>query len=98
MESASFQTLIADFQDFLLYTAETDALHHPLPSPKAAAKLLKLEAIKIVRQWHDKFGPAYKKLELAYGFLKQCKTLDFERLDAETLVGLARCRRFLKWY
>uniref|UniRef100_A0A914VFS4 UV-stimulated scaffold protein A n=1 Tax=Plectus sambesii TaxID=2011161 RepID=A0A914VFS4_9BILA len=86
------ETLIADFQDFLLYTAETDALRNPLPSPKAAAKLLKTEAIKIVRQWHDKFGPAYKKLELAYGYLKQCKTLDFERLDAETLVERQRAQ------
>uniref|UniRef100_A0A915C341 VHS domain-containing protein n=1 Tax=Parascaris univalens TaxID=6257 RepID=A0A915C341_PARUN len=75
--------LTNSLQDFLVYTAETDPLHHPLPSPKETSNTLKMEALKLMKIWHEKFSSAYPKLDRAYNFLRSSKAFDFERADAQ---------------
>jgi len=45
----------------------------PLPPPKWAAVELKQQAVGAINQWHDSFGKTYKKLSVAYNFLKSSK-------------------------
>lgn len=69
-----------------MYTAETDPLHYPLPLPKEAAKILKLETLKLVKLWHEKYAEAYPKLDFVVNFLRLSKSLDFENASAELQV------------
>jgi len=48
-----------------------------LPPPKWAATELKQQAVDAVNQWHDSFGKTYKKLSIAYNFLKSSKKAGF---------------------
>jgi len=48
----------------------------PLPPPKWAAIELKQQAVDAINQWHDSFGKTYKKLSIAYNFLKSSKKVD----------------------
>ena len=45
----------------------------PMPPPKQVATSLKKMAFDSVQEWRNKFGVAYKKLDLAYNYLKTCK-------------------------
>jgi len=45
----------------------------PLPPPKWAAVELKQQAVEAVNKWHESFGKTYKKLSIAYNFLKSSK-------------------------
>ncbi|KAJ8262477.1 hypothetical protein GJAV_G00166900 [Gymnothorax javanicus] len=82
--SHHFRTLlIANLQEFLEMTVETDP-DEPLPPPKEVAKKLKTLAIRTVQSWHDTYGQAYKKLALGYHFLKQVKKVDFNDIHART--------------
>ena len=66
-------------QEFLeLVVGTTSDL--PLPPPRAAAKLLKEQALKAVQEWNAKYGKAYKKLALGFGFLKYNKMVSLHRL------------------
>jgi len=49
----------------------------PLPPPKWAAVELKQQAVDAIKQWHDSFGKTYKKLSVAYDFLKSSKKVGF---------------------
>lgn len=49
-----------------------------LPPPKVAANKLKHNAICIIKKWHRKYGVAYKCLDLAFKFLKDCKGIKFD--------------------
>lgn len=64
--------LVANMQEFLDLTVETDT-DLPLPPPKEVAQKLKRLAIQTVQSWHTTYGEAYKKLALGYHFLKQVK-------------------------
>jgi len=44
-----------------------------MPPPKWAAVELKQQAVDAINQWHDSFGKTYKKLSIAYNFLKSSK-------------------------
>ncbi|CAG9532086.1 unnamed protein product [Cercopithifilaria johnstoni] len=74
--------LISHMQEVLLHTVETDPLHYPLPPSKEAAKILKLETLKLVKLWHEKYREAYPKLDFAVNFLRSSKSLDFEHASA----------------
>ena len=45
----------------------------PMPPPKQVATSLKKMAFDSVQEWRNKFGVAYKKLDLAYNYLQTCK-------------------------
>jgi hypothetical protein len=48
-----------------------------LPPPKKAAKELKKLAPKIIKQWHEKFAADYKRLDIGFNYLKNCKKVGF---------------------
>ncbi|KAJ8026228.1 UV-stimulated scaffold protein A [Holothuria leucospilota] len=75
------ELLVADMQQFLLLTVETD-VDYPLPPPKAAARLLKEQSLSAIAAWNDKFGKAYKKLAVGYNFLRHCKQVNFNSITA----------------
>ncbi|XP_022091851.1 UV-stimulated scaffold protein A-like [Acanthaster planci] len=79
------ELLVADMQEFLELTVGTNS-DTPLPPPRAAANLLKEQTLKAIQEWNAKYGKAYKKLALGYGFLKYNKMVDFANLEARTAV------------
>ncbi|KAL2077111.1 hypothetical protein ACEWY4_026615 [Coilia grayii] len=81
--------LVANMQEFLELTVETDA-DNPLPPPKEVAQKMKRLAIQTVQSWHATYGEAYKKLALAYHFLKQVKKVDFQDVEGRTLAERRR--------
>ncbi|KAI4887891.1 hypothetical protein NFI96_012470 [Prochilodus magdalenae] len=88
--SHHFRTLlVANLQEFLELTVETD-IEQPLPPPKEVAKKLKTQAIQTVQSWQATYGDAYKKLALGYHFLKQVKKVDFQDVEARTLAERKR--------
>ena len=73
MRSHAFrELLIADFNEFLDLTVETD-IKRPLPPPETVARNLKRQALEAIRRWNQQFGKGYRKLELGYVFLKEKK-------------------------
>jgi Tfp pilus assembly protein PilO len=82
--------VVENLQDFLIYTIETDPLHYPLPKPPAAANALKLETLKLIRLWIDKFGAGYAKLKNAEHFLRTSKNFDFSISSAELQIERRR--------
>ncbi|XP_062380749.1 UV-stimulated scaffold protein A [Sardina pilchardus] len=81
--------LVANLQEFLDLTVETD-IDQPLPPPKEVAQKLKRLAIQTVQTWHATYGEAYKKLALGFHFLKQVKKVDFQDVEARTLTERRR--------
>ncbi len=67
----------------------------PLPPPREARRQLRRLSLETVKTWADKFGPAYRKLELACNYLRQVRKVDFG--DAEARWGkirrMAHCNR-----
>ena len=78
VRSHLFRTLLLNnFQQFMDCTIETD-FDNPLPPPKAAADILKENALTSIKKWNDKYGIAYQKLSLAFEFLKHVKKINFD--------------------
>ncbi|EYC35850.1 hypothetical protein Y032_0969g3249 [Ancylostoma ceylanicum] len=76
--------------ELLLLVCETDPLRFPLPGPIAEAKQLKIDAIKMVKNWLEKFGPGYEKLNFVGDYLKESKAVDFDSATAELLAERTR--------
>lgn len=76
--SNCFRILMLD--NFELFTSLTLASDpsKPLPPPESKHKKLRREAIRLIKEWHSKFGPAYRKLENSFSVLK--KIVDFDNL------------------
>eukprot|EP00094_Tigriopus_californicus_P007157 TCALIF_06890-PA protein Name:"Similar to uvssa UV-stimulated scaffold protein A (Danio rerio)" AED:0.18 eAED:0.18 QI:313/0.75/0.2/1/1/1/5/0/946 len=55
-----------------------------LPLPKAARERLKKLSLETMKDWVQKFGEGYKKLSLAYNYLKQVKKVDFNDMEARS--------------
>ena len=75
--SAFRDLLLPNFQEF----AELSLGINPkcsLPPPKVAANKLIHNATCIIKKWHHKYGTAYKCLDLAFKFLKDCKGIKFD--------------------
>ncbi|KAG9338543.1 hypothetical protein JZ751_025599, partial [Albula glossodonta] len=90
VRSHHFRTLlVANLQEFLELTVETDA-EQPLPPPREVARKLKALAIRTIQTWQDTYGQAYKKLALGYHFLKQVKKVDFQDIQARSQVERRR--------
>ena len=56
----------------------------PLPPPAAAAKQLKLNAARAMKEWNQVYGVAYKKLSVGFNYLKKSKIVDFDDMEART--------------
>jgi len=63
----------------------------PLPPPKWAAVELKQQAAYAINQWHDGFGKTYKKLFIAYNFLKSSKKVGLLELNFLHLQFIIHC-------
>lgn len=57
-----------------------------LPLPKTARERLKKLALETMKEWVQKFGEGYKKLPLAYNYLKQVKKVDFNDMEARSVL------------
>ncbi len=77
------ELLAADFQDFSKLVLDIDP-KAPLPPPPAALKQLKLTAMKMIKEWYEVYGEAYKKLKIGYLYLKKSKAVDFEDMEARS--------------
>jgi len=69
--------LLKDLEDFLTLTIGHNPAS-PLPPPLSQQPSLQRAAILAVKSWHEKFGSAYKKLQLAFSAL--AGTVDFQEL------------------
>nr|XP_039268371.1 UV-stimulated scaffold protein A-like [Styela clava] len=79
--SHAFRELLLDnLTNFLELTAGIN-FDMPLPEPTGAAKELMKKSVKCVHAWHQKYGPAYKKLDLGYNFLKSSKKIQLVNAD-----------------
>ena len=56
-------------------------LDFPLPPPKKAAETLKNSAYQALRSWHETYSSGYRKLELAFNYLRNCHQVDFNKAD-----------------
>jgi len=61
----------------LLFCCAAINPEQPLPPPKWAAVELKQQAVDAISHWQEGFGKTYKKLSIAYNFLKSSKKVDF---------------------
>jgi len=52
-----------------------------LPLPKKAAETLKNSAYQALRKWHETYSTGYRKLSLAYNYLRTCHQVDFNKAD-----------------
>ena len=68
------ELLIDDIHDFCVLVAEIDKTK-PLPLPKPAAIKMKELSAVILKRWYDKYGSTYKKLRLAFEFLRDTKKI-----------------------
>ena len=66
-----------DLEDFLTLTIGHNPAS-PLPPPLSQQPSLQRAAILAVKTWHEKFGSAHKKLQLAFSAL--AGTVDFQEL------------------
>lgn len=98
--------LINDFQEFINLTLGKKFLHYKvikilisfkeidpeyrLPPPKETAIILKRETVSLIEHWNNKFSTYYKKLSLAYHYLKSSNKVDFESEVIRTQAE--RCR------
>ena len=69
--------MLEKFELFTSLTLASDP-SKPLPPPESQHRKLRREAIRIIKEWHSKFGPAYKRLENSFSVLK--KIVDFDNL------------------
>ncbi|KAI0222633.1 UV-stimulated scaffold protein A [Lamellibrachia satsuma] len=83
------ELLLARFHSFMQLTMETEP-NIPMPPPKLVANSLKKMASDSVQEWYNKYGLAYKKLALAYDYLKTCKKVSFDDVDARSLAERQR--------
>ena len=74
---ATFTYAYQDLEDFLTLTIGHNPAS-PLPPPLSQQPSLQRAAILAVKNWHEKFGSAHKKLQLAFSALDS--TVDFQEL------------------
>jgi len=80
--SHHFRTLmIKDMNKYIPLVFEVDS-QSPLPPPKEAMETLKVKAIVAMEEWHETFGQAYKRIQLAHHYLKTCHKIDFQNVNA----------------
>ncbi|XP_067948434.1 UV-stimulated scaffold protein A-like [Watersipora subatra] len=83
------ELLLENFQAYLELTLEIDS-NSPLPPPRKAAEELKNLAYQALRSWHGAYSSGYRKLELAFNYLRSCHQVDFDRADHMSAVQRQR--------
>ncbi len=83
--SHAFRLLVvADLKAVLDLTVQQGEGGEELPPPRAAREQLKRLSLETVKGWVDKFGEGYRKLALAYNYLKQVRRVDFNDMEARS--------------
>jgi len=70
--------ILRNLETLLKLTLGHDPTFPPLPPPQSQQKNLQRSIIKALQEWTNKYGSAYKKLQLAFSALKD--TVDFNDL------------------
>ncbi|GFS90389.1 UV-stimulated scaffold protein A [Nephila pilipes] len=86
------QLLQADLEEFLELVVETDP-DKPLPLPKLRAKELKIKGLELMQSWSTKFGDKYIRFQLALKYLKNCKRVDFNDIEARSVAQREKHRQ-----
>ena len=73
----------------LTFHLEID-LDQPLPPPQKAAETLKNSAYQALRKWHEAYSVGYRKLELAFNYLRNCHQVDFNKADHQSALNRQR--------
>ncbi|GIY42531.1 UV-stimulated scaffold protein A [Caerostris darwini] len=81
-----------DLDEFLELVVETN-LNKPLPLPQLRGKELKLKGLEYIQNWANEFGDEYIRLRLALNFLKNCKKVDFNDMEARNEAQRRRDRQ-----
>lgn len=80
--SSVFRKLLeVDLEEFLEFVVETNP-DKPLPLPQLRAKELKIKGLEFMQAWSAKFGEKYIRFQLALKYLKNCKRVDFNDMEA----------------
>ncbi|XP_046383956.1 UV-stimulated scaffold protein A-like isoform X2 [Ischnura elegans] len=79
------ELLLSDMRQYMELTMGINE-DNPLPLPSHAAKNMKKKALHAVHEWNQKYGSAYKKLSLAYKYLKNCFQVDFGELVVQNSI------------
>ncbi|CAJ0577630.1 unnamed protein product, partial [Mesorhabditis spiculigera] len=74
--------VVDNLQEVLIIFCELDILHRPLPEPKSEARDLKVDAIKKIKVWHEKFSEGYERLKNVPHFLANSKSMDYQSASA----------------
>lgn len=78
------ELLIDDIHEVCVLVAEIDKTK-PLPLPKPAALKMKELSVSTLKMWYDKYGSTYKKLRLAFEFLRDTKKIVLREESASDL-------------
>ena len=84
-----FRSLLVRHLEFFLSLVVGQA-DSPLPAPTSRHRELQRAGLVAVREWHSKFGPAYRRLQLGYTALEA--RVDWGQLCLKTDPGLVRRR------
>lgn len=88
--SSAFRTkLESDFEEFLELVEGTNP-EKPLPLPVPVSKELKIKGLEFIKNWATKFGEKYIRLPLAVNYLKKCKKVDFNDMEARNVAERER--------
>ncbi|XP_054722367.1 UV-stimulated scaffold protein A-like [Uloborus diversus] len=91
--SSVFRKLLeVSLEEFFELVVETNP-DSPLPLPLPAAKELKRKALEFIQNWCTKFGDKYTRLQLGFNYLKKCKKVDFNDLEARNATERERQRQ-----
>ncbi|XP_071455145.1 UV-stimulated scaffold protein A-like [Hetaerina americana] len=79
------ELLLDDMQQYMELTIGINE-ENPLPLPSVTAKAMRKRSLHCIHEWNQKYGNAYKKLSLAYKFLKNCHKVDFGELAMQNSI------------
>lgn len=85
-QSHYFRELVTrDLPRIFVFTVETEPHKHPLPLPLKVGKKLKLFTLKVFFQWYKKYAKSYRRIALAYEFLRDIKKVNFSVLERKVI-------------
>ncbi|CAF1107824.1 unnamed protein product [Adineta steineri] len=79
--SHHFRTLLLDDFNYLIDKCLGLNVDNQLPPPNQTARLLRQFTATSIKKWHEKFGTAYKLLDIGFNYLKNCKLMNFDNME-----------------